>query len=99
MKGLKTDGVTEEQQDDLDVYHALKTVAESDGGKILIDNLTTDVVRTIGVLEGQYKTLTHIELIAHCALLAERLSLLRTLTRAKTNLEDLKKLLKDTLSE
>jgi len=99
MKAHKIDNITEEQQQDLDVYNALKTVADSDGGEILIKNLLSDVVNTIGTLEKQYKTLTHIEMIAYCASLSEKLSLLRSLTRASKNFSDLKKLLEDTLSE
>jgi hypothetical protein len=99
MKAIKNENLSPDQQDDVDVYTALKTVASSDGGKILIANLLKDVVGSVGVLENQYKTLTHIELIAQCAALSEKLSLLRTLTRASKNLDDLKKLLEDTLSE
>jgi len=99
MKSLKDDRLTEEQRDDLDLYNALKTVACSDGGKILIDTLLKDISNTIGILENQYKTLSHIELIGYCASLSEKLSLIRTLTRAKHNLDDLKKLIEDTLSE
>lgn len=99
MKALKNEDLSPEQQDDIDVYTALKTVASSDGGKILIANLLKDIVGTVGVLENQYKTLSHIEVIAHCAAMSEKLALLRTLTRASQNLDDLKKLLEDTLSE
>jgi hypothetical protein len=99
MKSIKNENLTEEQQNDLDVYSALKTVANSDGGEILIKKLLTDVVNTIGTLENQYKTLSHIEMIAYCASLSEKLSLLRTLTHASKNMSDLKKLLEDNLAE
>lgn len=99
-KGIKDiEGLTQEQQDDLDTYHALKTLANSDGGKVLVDGLLKDIVGTIGVLENSYRTLSHIELIGHCAALSEKLSLMRILTRAGTNYDELKKLLKDALQE
>lgn len=99
MKSLKNENMTEEQQDDLDTYTALKTFAGSEGGKVLIENLLKDVTNTVGILENQYKTLSHIELIAHCAALGEKLSLVRTLTRADKNIKDLTKLIEDTLAE
>lgn len=99
MKAIKLEDATPEEQEDIDTFNALKTLAQSDGGKILIETLTTDIVSVIGTLETQYKILSHTELIGYCASLSERLALLRTLTRANKNLEDLKKLIGDTLAE
>jgi len=99
MKSRKVEGATEEQQDDLDLYASLDSLLKTDGGKALRDLLLKDTIHTIGVLENQYKTLSHIEMIAYCAALSEKLSLLRALTRSSKNLDDLKKMIADTLQE
>lgn len=99
MKSRKDENADVEQQDDIDTFSALKTLKDSDGGKILIDNLLKDIVNTVGVLENQYRTLSHIELIGHCAALSEKLSLMRVLTRSSKNLKDLKEMLKNSLQE
>ena len=99
MKTQKPDGISDEQWEDVDRLNALKTVASSDGGKLLIDELKWDIISAIGVLSTQYGTLSHAELMAQCACLSERLAVLRSLTRAGAELEELKKLLEDTLAE
>ena len=99
MKSLKDTNANEEQQNDLDVFNALKALKQSDGGKVLVENLLKDVVNTVGVLENQYKTLSHMEMVAYCASLSEKLSLIRVITRSEQNYKDLQDLLKDTLAE
>jgi hypothetical protein len=79
---------------DVDDFSALAAVAKSDGGKILVQTLMTDVVGAVERLTN-YKGKTLDELISICADLNANLSLVRTLTRAEKN----KKLAQEALQE
>lgn len=79
---------------DVDDFAALAAVAKSDGGKILVQTLMTDVVGAVERLTN-YKGKTLDELISICADLNANLSLVRTLTRAEKN----KKLAQEALQE
>lgn len=63
----------------------IEAVANTKGGKKLIKNLETDIANAINSIAGGYKTLSHIELIAICATLSERLEILQTFFRASKN--------------
>ena len=71
--------------EDAERYAALDGVANSEGGKILIEGLSSDCVDAIEVIRGSYKTATHAELLALCATLDARLAVLQSLQRAATN--------------
>ena len=68
---------------DIQKYSSIDAISNSQGGKIVVTSLRKDVVSTIDELISKYKTLSHTEMIALCATLHARLSLLRVLTRAK----------------
>lgn len=89
--------------DELDVLASLDVLADSEGGKILVKNLTKDIVTTVELLAAKFKTATHVELIAYCAAMKEKLDVLRSLTRSKRNKkfkrEELEELLKEPLEE
>jgi hypothetical protein len=86
-----------EIQEDVKTYKSLEAVANSDGGKILIDNLKKDVVNGVESLFSLYKNGSDIEIRTTIAKLQANLSLLRSLTRSSQNKklaqEELKKLL------
>lgn len=84
-----------EIQKDLKRISALEALKNSDGGKILIESCLQDVVSSIDTLRSGYTTLSHIELISHCARLKERLDLYRALINADNN----KKIIEDALKE
>jgi len=67
----------------LDTYHDLKVLGQTPGGKILVEGYTKDIISSLNQLAYQYKTLTHIEMIAVCAGLQERMNVVRTITRAE----------------
>jgi hypothetical protein len=71
-----------EVEGDLKTYASLQSVANSDGGKLLIKGLKKDVLSAIDLLIGSYKTAPEIELRTACASLRERITLLRALNRA-----------------
>lgn len=72
---------------DLERYVALETLAESEGGKIIVDNLASDVISLAEILGAQYKTATHAEILGLCADLDNKLTILRLITRSKKNKE------------
>jgi hypothetical protein len=93
---------TEEQKDivqDLGKAKALSSLADSEGGKLLIDTLKSELVSGIDSLVIAYKSASHSELIAICANLKARLDLLRSLTRAKEAKEVLENILADALKD
>lgn len=67
----------------------IKTLYESEGGKLLADGLVQDIINKISVLSTNYGTLTHVEMIAVCASISEKLFLIRALTRADKNYKQL----------
>ena len=75
----------EEVEQDIALYSSLESVASSEGGKHIIKNLKTDINGAISNIVSNYKKAPHIELIGYCAVLSERISLLKTLTRASKN--------------
>lgn len=87
----------EKLQDDLDNLKKLDVIADSEGGKVLIETLTKDIVSSIDSLCSNFQTASHIELIAVIAKIKERLNIIRVLTRAKENKEFLSKEIKEML--
>jgi hypothetical protein len=78
-------------------FGALRSLANTDGGKLLVEALTKDALNSIERFANQYKTLTHQEFIALGAEVSIRLGLLRTLSRAEKNEKEVVSLLKDAL--
>lgn len=73
----------EEVTKDIQKFSAIDAVSSTTGGKIIVKSLQKDVVSTVDELCSKYKTASHIEMIACCARLSEKLTLLRVLTKAK----------------
>lgn len=87
----------EEIEKDLKEIAELAAIGDSKGGKILVDNIVTDVVGTINKLSESCGTLTQQEFVAYCSFMKANLDLLRVITRAKTNKEYLEALLVEAL--
>ena len=64
---------------------AIKTLAESDGGKAVVDNLLKDILDITDWLGHSYKTATHAELMGKCAELESKQTIVRLITRAEWN--------------
>lgn len=77
--------MNKEIEDDISKYAKLESLANNEGGKLLIDSSEKDIINSIDTIIGKYKEASHIELIAIIARLEARLSLLRTLTNAGKN--------------
>lgn len=71
--------------EDIKLYSSLEAVKNSEGGQIIIESLKKDILSGIDKLTSRYETATHTELIAICAKIGERLSLLRSLARSSKN--------------
>jgi hypothetical protein len=78
-----------EEEITLDKYHDLKALADIPGGKILVEALLSDSVSKVDTLMSQYQSLSHIEMIALCASIKEKMDVVRALTRAESNLKEL----------
>jgi hypothetical protein len=85
--------------DELDEKHALAAVADSDGGKLLLNTLLIEVRDVVDKLVGTYKAGTHTDLVVLCARLDSNLAIYRALKRAPKNKKILDEALKDALSE
>jgi hypothetical protein len=68
---------------DIQKFSAIDAVSNTAGGKIIVKSLQKDIVSSIDELSSKYKTSSHLEMIALCARLSERLTMLRVLTKAK----------------
>ena len=86
-----------EEAKELDRYHNLAVLHDSEGGKELKKLLVDDVVATIDTLATQYKEATHTEILALCANFGAKLALLRILVRSKGNKEALEAVLEKAL--
>lgn len=75
----------EELADSLDKAHALDVMAQTEGARVLVDSLVSDIISTINSLANRYKTMSHTEMIAYCAELQANLGVLFAIRRAKPN--------------
>ena len=73
----------DEIKEDIKKYSAIDAVSSTPGGKIVVTSLKKDITSTIDELISKYKTSSHTDMIALCATLHARLSLLRVLNRSK----------------
>jgi len=89
----------EETADQLDKAHALDVLAQSEGGKVLVEALLSDAVSDISVITSRYKVLSHSELVTYCASLGATLLVMQSITRSKRNKDALKDQLEEMLKE
>jgi hypothetical protein len=84
----------EEIKDDIVSFKEIDAVGASKGGKKIIKGLREDIINVTDTLARDYKTTTHMELVALCADLSAKLAVYRVLTNAKKNIEALEDILK-----
>lgn len=75
----------EEITDDIKRYKAIETMFKSNGGRIILKDIKSDVISTIDQLSTKYGELTHIEMIALCAGLNEKLTMMKLMKNTKEN--------------
>lgn len=81
--------------DELEDAVALKVLYDSEGGKVLVDAFVDDIINRINILSMQYKDLSHMELVSHCAAIGEKLHVVRALVRADEAVTVLRGVLKE----
>lgn len=84
---------------DIENYSSLEALKNSEGGQLLIGSLQKDILSCIDVISLKYKDSSHIELVAICAKLSEKIALFRTISRSSKNkklaLDELKLVLEE----
>ena len=93
LSAIKMKNKKEEILDDIRDYKEIDAVALSKGGKRIISGLREDIVVAIDIISRDYKTATHMELVALCADLSAKMSVFRVLTNAKKNIATLEDIL------
>lgn len=88
---------TKELEEDIKLAGDIEHVADTKGGKHLIDGLTADIVAGVDTLAVKHPTLTLQEFVAISADIKTRIDLLRALTRAKKTKESLIEMLGEAL--
>lgn len=64
---------------------SLEALQNTAGGKVLIGVLKEDIASVVEELARSYRILSHIEMLALCAKLDEKLKVLKSLNRAPKN--------------
>ena len=75
----------EDIRKDLGRVKALDVLQNTEGGKLLVKSLLTDMVSSIQTIAYNFQTLSHIELVSNCAKLRERFEMYKTLQNASKN--------------
>jgi hypothetical protein len=95
----KMDEELQAMVEDSDRLHDLKAVLNQKGGQILVDALMADVVASVDFLSNSYKTISHAEIMAHCASLQVNLNLVRALKGAVIGAKEVDKIIKEELEK
>lgn len=85
--------------DDLDKITAIGVVSKTEGGKILVEGLLTDIVSSVDTIANKHSTLTANEFITIGASIKTKLDLVRVMTKADKNKEELTEMLKEALQD
>ena len=90
---------TKEVKKDIKKYSSLEALQNTDGGKLLMTALKTDIGSCLDEISTKYKTASHAELLAVCAKFAANLALFRSIFRSSKNkklaLEELNAILEE----
>ena len=76
---------------DIKTYKDIKVLSTSDGGKVILAALVTDIISAMTAM-GHYKDLSHIELVALASKLTHCLSIYKVFTGAETSERALRKI-------
>ena len=85
--------------DDLGKISAITVIGDSQGGKILVKGLVSDVVGNVDTLCAKYATLSLQEFISLCADMKSKIDLIRVITRARKNKKSLEAMIGETLGD
>lgn len=84
---------------DLDAVTKINVVAESEGGKVLVKSLISDVIRCVDTLAGGYSTLTIQQFVSLSADMKTKLDIVRVLTKSGKNKKFLEELLEEAIEK
>lgn len=80
-----TNKIDKSIQKELEIYTLLGSIYDSNAGKLLIETLAKQITQTINVLAMGYTTLSHIQLIAHCASIKSDMDMIKLLSSSNEN--------------
>lgn len=83
----KQNKVDKSTQKELELYSLLGSLYDSNTGKVLVETLAKQIAQTVNTLAMGYTTLSHIELIAHCASLKSDIDMINLLSASNENKE------------
>lgn len=84
----------QEAKEDLKKYKSLELLGTTDGGKILVDGLKSDIISGIESVTRQCKEMPETELRVELAKIGINLNILQALSKAKSNVETLEEIIK-----
>ena len=85
--------------DDLDEITAIAVVENSEGGKLIVKGLMSDLVRSVDTIAMKYDSLSHIEFAALGASIKTKLDTVRVIKRSPTAKKEIKEMLEEALQE
>lgn len=97
-KQLSKDEI-EDLKEDLKKALAVKSIKDTEGGKILLKSLMQDITTSITMITLGYESMPHTRFIGEAALLKSNIDLYRAISNADDNIEFMQNLLAEALSE
>lgn len=85
-------------EEDLKNISSLAVIGQTEGGKILVKSLVTDIIAVVDTLCSKHKELTTQEFVSLCAEMKTKIDMARVIDRAEGNKKYLEELLKETLT-
>ncbi len=94
---MKKNDEIEMLKDDVEIQSALAALHNSDGGKILVNNLIKDVINFTTSIAENFNSMTVQEFIAYGAKIKTNIDMIQVLTASESNKDYYKKLLEEEL--
>lgn len=88
-----------DMMDDLSKISAVKAMADSEGGQIIVQSLVSDVISAMDTLCVKYSSMSLQEFISLCADMKSKIDLARVITRSNKNKKALENMIEETLQE
>ncbi len=89
----------EEIKKDIEQVEDIVVLADSKGGKKLLDSLTEDITNTLNKLCDSFGSMSDKELVSHLSFIKANLDLARVISKAKSNKKYLEELLTEALQK
>lgn len=99
MKKQLSNDEIEDVKEDLKKALAVKSIKDTDGGKMLLKSLMQDISTSITMITLGYESMPHTRFIGEAALLKANIDLYRAISNSDDNIQFLENLLAEALSE